>query len=89
MAGPRGRPVGWMGPERERSELGAWALGWAERTGPRGKWAGGEGWASGLGWLGKKGLGWVLGFWVAMGLGFGFFLSIFLSLSSSNSNKAI
>ena len=22
MAGPRGRPVGWIGPERERSELG-------------------------------------------------------------------
>ena len=22
VAGPRGRPVGWIGPERERSELG-------------------------------------------------------------------
>ena len=70
MAGPRGRPVVWIGPERERSELGAWALGWAERTGPRGKWAGGEGWASGLGWLGKKKFGLGLGFLGCYGFGF-------------------
>ena len=74
MAGPRGRPVGWMGPERERSELGAWALGWAERTGPRGKWAGGEGWT---------GLRWV---WGLRGLGLGFLFPTLL-LSKSNSNK--
>ena len=77
-------PRGWIGPERERSELGAWALGWAERTGPRGKWAGGEGWASGLGWLGKKKVwagSWVFGLLSVWVLGFSFLFSfLFLVL---------
>ena len=55
---------------------GACGLGRAKRRGElawetRGSGPGwGRGWASGLGWLGKKKFGLGLGFWVAMGLGF-------------------
>ena len=73
----RGESLGWAsGGDAGRAGCGlsAGPRAWAERTGPRGKWARGEGWT---------GLRWV---WGLRGLGLGFLFPTLL-LSKSNSNK--